>query len=263
MSLDLLGKLKEKVFNAYIDDGADDLSILLDDHYPMFDRHTSNHFEVFQPMPDYSTILGICEDGLPLVLDLNDPNPGAILISGRRHSGKSELLKSILYSACSTNNAEQLYFYLLTPEPGNHGELNHLAHCYGILSSYDKAACELIVDLAALAEQRKSGRHLGTKCILAIDNLYELIKHQDFDVLNNLKWLYRYGASNGIWVITTIDAERANLVEPDLLSEQKTQILCRSDRRLLPDNTSTNPDRQAPMGYRTRIGNEWIDFWLP
>ena len=263
MSLDILSRLKDNLNKSGRSGTRIDYGTLLEDQLPGSDNLALNPYDLFHPMPAYTTVLGICEDGLPLVLDMNDPNPGAILISGRRHTGKSELMKSILYSACSTNNNDQIYFYLISPEPGNQTGLEQLAHCYGVLSSYDKAACELIYDLAALIEQRKSGRHLGAKCILAIDNLYELIKHQDFDVLNHLKWLFRYGASNGIWVISTIDDERQNLIEHDLLAEQKTQILTGTGRNLLPDQTATYLEGINVITYKTRIGNDWINFWLP
>jgi hypothetical protein len=237
MALDFLTKIKVKSSAVSQNGKRNDFELLLDDDPAPYNGLNMNLSDFFQPMPAYSTILGICDDGLPLVLDLNDPNPGAILITGGRHTGKSHLLKSILNSACSMNNIDQLYFYFISPESGSHHDLELLSHCYGVLSSYDKAACELIVDLSALVEQRKSGRHLGTKCILAIDNLYELIKHQDFEVLNHLKWLYRFG--------------------------QKTQIMCGTDRMKLPEYASSDPQGYHSMGYRTRIGNEWIDFWLP
>ena len=243
---------------------------VISDNDPLFDDQPSVDYtpsdsqtDLFQPLPDYSTVLGICEDGLPLVLDLNDPKPGAILILGQQQTGKGRLLRSILYSACTTNSTDQLYFYLITPDPANHHDLGRLQHCYGVFSSYDKTACELIVELSALAEQRKSGRHLGVKCILAIDNLYELIKHQDFDVVNHLKWLYRFGASNGIWLVSTIETERTKLIEQELLSEQKTHILT-GDPHLRLAETNHNPGSAGfTQSYHTQIGSQWVDFWLP
>jgi hypothetical protein len=261
MAMDLLERLRLRVTNS--SDLSTDESPLLDDQFLYQNSHGNTQFEIFQPLPAYSTVLGICEDGLPLVLDLNDPNPGAILISGGRDTGKSQLLRSILSSACATNTVDQLYFYLITPSPGNQSDLNNYSQCYGILSSYDKATCELIVELAALVEQRKSGRLLGVKCILAIDNLYELIKHQDFDVINHLKWLYRFGASNGVWLISTLESERSNLIEPELLTEQKTRIISGSERWILTDSNSALPMKDHLRSYRTRIGNDWVDFWLP
>ena len=172
-------------------------------------------------------------------------------------------MRSILISSCSSNTVEQLNFYLITPEPGVHRDLGHLHHCYGIISSYDKSACELVVELAALVEQRKSGRHLGVKCILAIENLYEFIKHQDFEVINHLKWLYRFGANNGIWLVSTIESERSNLIETELLDEQKTHILSGSERWSLPETTAGNQPQQNVQSYSTQIGTEWVDFWLP
>ena len=266
MSIDLFNRIKhrsnhEDVFGSNLLSSGDDDVISRHDTSVFVDR--SNPFAVFQPLPPFSTVLGICDDGLPLLLDLNDPNPGAILISGQQHSGITRLLKSIIFSACTLNTIDQLYFYLITPNPGTNHDIGNLDHCYGVYSSYDKASCELVVDLSALVEQRKSGRHLGTKCILAIDNLYEMIKHQDFEVINHLRWLYRFGANNGIWVISTLESERTNLIEDGLLDEQKTHIVAGSEALLLSDASHQNQIRQDIQSYRTRIGREWVDFWLP
>ena len=266
MSVDFLERIRIKaatVSQSIIDEAPFDADFQFDDQCSPTRPLANSPFEIFQPLPAYSTILGICEDGLPLVLDLNDPNPGAIMISGRRETGKSRLLRSILISSCSSNTVEQLNFYLITPEPGVHRDLGHLHHCYGIISSYDKSACELVIELAALVEQRKSGRHLGVKCILAIENLYEFIKHQDFEVINHLKWLYRFGANNGIWLVSTIESERSNLIETELLDEQKTHILSGSERWSLPETTAGKQPQQNVQSYRTQIGTEWVDFWLP
>jgi hypothetical protein len=266
MSMDLLSRLRIKATTTNQSKNYDDFSdigFMLDEQHEYPSQTQNNLLAKFQPLPAYATIMGICEDGLPLVLDLNDPNPGAILITGGRHTGKSQLLRSILISACNSISIDQLYFYVITPEPGNLQDIRQLEHCYGIYSSYDKSACELVVELAALAEQRKSGRHLGVKCVLAIENLYEFIKHQDFEVINHLKWLYRFGASNGIWLISTIESERTNLIEPDLLNEQKTHILSGNSRWSLPDSTTQHNVQDQLANYRTRIGSEWVEFWLP
>ncbi len=266
MSLNLFSRIKhrsnhEDLFGANLP-SSDDNVVISQQNTPVI-VNRSNPFTVFQPLPPFSTVLGICDDGLPLLLDLNDPNPGAILISGQQHSGITRLLRSIILSACTLNTPDQLYFHMITPNPGLNHDMGNFDHCYGVYSSYDKAACELVVDLAALVEQRKSGRHLGVKCILAIDNLYEMIKHQDFEVINHLRWLYRFGANNGIWVISTLESERSNMIEDGLLDEQKTQIVAGSEAYLLPDSSHQNQRSQDIQSYRTRIGREWVDFWLP
>jgi hypothetical protein len=64
-------------------------------------------------------------------------------------------------------------------------------------------------------------------------------------------------------VLSTLETERSNLIEKDLLIEQKTQIIAGSNTCLLPD---TDMSRQYPeeyQSYRTRIGVEWVDFWIP
>ena len=42
-----------------------------------------------QPVQPYTTVFGTCEDGVPFLMDLRDPSPGAILILGDKNSGPS------------------------------------------------------------------------------------------------------------------------------------------------------------------------------
>lgn len=217
---------------------------------------------LFTPLPPYSGILGVCNDGLPLVMDLTDPTPGAILISGPHRSGKTQLLKSVLLATSQINSVDELIFYVISPQPDEYRDVYQLAHCMGLFSAYDRAASELIVDLAALAEQRRSGRHLGAKTIVVIDDLDEFLKSEEFEVINYMSWLLKHGARNGVWLIASISQDGIYKVNPKLLAGYSTRIESGVVLPSLPDRTPNHHTTIDPS-YRTMIGNQWVYFWLP
>src|SRR6266542_7088206 len=71
----------------------------------------------FGPMPQEALFLGVASDGLPVLLNLHDPVPGPILISGDAGAGKTGLLQTIASAAAKTHQADELQFGVLTSHP--------------------------------------------------------------------------------------------------------------------------------------------------
>ena len=61
----------------------------------------------------YSVVLGVCEDGLPITLELDNPAPGALLISSEHKGGKTRLLRAVLASAMQLNTPDQVRIHTL------------------------------------------------------------------------------------------------------------------------------------------------------
>src|SRR5215207_7611935 len=64
----------------------------------------------FGPMPEEALFLGVASDGLPMLLNLHDPVPGPILISGDAGTGKTGLLQIIASAAGKMHQPEGLQF---------------------------------------------------------------------------------------------------------------------------------------------------------
>src|ERR687897_3803354 len=64
----------------------------------------------FGPMPHEALFLGVASDGLPVLLNLHDPVPGPILITGDSGSGKTALLQTIAAAAGKPHPPEELQF---------------------------------------------------------------------------------------------------------------------------------------------------------
>ena len=67
-------------------------------------------------LPGGSILLGLAEDGLPLLLNVYDPTPGPILIAGDQGIGKTSFLKWLAYSS-SLFEPGDIQFGVVTPFP--------------------------------------------------------------------------------------------------------------------------------------------------
>ena len=144
-------------------------------------------------LPEHAALLGACEDGLPFLIDLANPVPGAILIAGDTRSGKTALIRSILASVQEMDSPEQVIFTIFTAQPDEYRLFNASANCQIILPFESKAIAGQIASLKEAAEKRK---HLGPEdpcLILAIDDISTLLSFLDETGFASLYWLIRHG----------------------------------------------------------------------
>lgn len=220
-------------------------------------------------VPPYSALLGVCEDGLPLLMDLRNPSPGSILVLGEAGSGKTRFLRSLLSSAARLNPAEQVAFQAISSQPGELERLTRSAHCLGLFSCYERKAGEAIVELSALAEQRRSGRERGPAVILAIDDLASLAGASlDYSAFVHLKWLLSRGPGSMVWPVITLRPESVETVHPSLLGAFRTCFQSeigaapRRRRQLEAPRRPGRRPRQGPV-FCGQIQNEWMRFAIP
>src|SRR5689334_12467075 len=62
------------------------------------------------PLPRGALFLGMAADGFPVLLNLYDPHPGPMLITGETGSGKTTFLKSIAQSVVQTQHERDVQF---------------------------------------------------------------------------------------------------------------------------------------------------------
>lgn len=215
--------------------------------------------------PSYSMTLGVCDDGLPFLLDFTNPAPGALLICGDRGVGKTALLQSILTSAARLNTPERFEMSVITDQPEAFMRLANLEHCQGIFSSEDEASEDLIGELAGIAEERRRSRPSDPAMLLGIDNLAECLEHLDQNAFDRLYWLIRHGPRSRVWIIATLPMERARTIEGRFLSAFRTRLFgSTTDRKLLgllSEDEELQTDDLKPGQFLIPYGGEWLRLW--
>jgi len=215
----------------------------------------------------YSVILGKCDDDLPLTIELTNPAPGSILITGDSGSGKTRLMQSILRSAAVLNNPNNMQFYIITQDPREYEELSLTPNCQQILPVEETALQGLVLSLLEKAEQfRRSGPKDPT-IMLAIDNLAALSPYLNFELTAALFRLVRHGPRSRIWIIATLPAESADLVHEKILEAFRTRLVGKISSILRATDItgeSSSPATELVCGtqFCVPVKGEWVEFWI-
>jgi len=219
------------------------------------------------PLSPNTVILGACEDGLPFLLDLTNPAPGALLVTGDTGSGKSRLLRAILASAAAINPASQVELNILAQNITEFKAVSETANCQEIMACDDPAASDVIRDLAEVVDQRRHGSQSGPAMLLAIDGLTSLVDELNEPTFERLLSIIRHGPRTRVWTIATLSSTQAERVEEPLLGAFRTRLIGKIASARLAELLTGNPDsgaQELSSGYQFCVpfGDEWIRFWV-
>ena len=213
--------------NAYVHDGLDSLNLPIKTTRPdVYKLPTQAEvLEEFHPLPAYSLLLGLCEDGLPLILDLTDPSPGSFLIAGDQAQANFNLLYSLLISAALINTAEEVNLHLVSSLADELVEL-HKQPAFKICFNPDRPECEIVVEeMVNLVHQRQGTMEIQPVHILAVDGLDLLSRTLSPEARYWFNWLAENGPEVGLWVIATVESEKTMGLHHDGLNGFPSRIL--------------------------------------
>jgi len=213
-------------------------------------------------LPREALFLGIASDGLPVLLNLHDPNPGPLMVVGDSGTGKTSLLKMIAQAAQQTHHSVDVQFGVITNDPADWEDVPSTDHCVGVFSVHNDNTQEFILSLARWAHANKSKQAF----LLLIDDLESLAK-LDFETLQNIRWLLLRGPSRRVWPILTLNAERYGQVL-SWIPMFRTRIFGRiGDDRVAEalggDKVSALDQLEPGDQFSLRENGGWIRFWRP
>lgn len=226
----------------------------------------SEVLHAFGAFPPYSLLFGVCDDGLPLILNLKDSSAGSLLVTGDPRRGKTQVLKTALASAAMLNRVDMVNFCIISPFPDEMADLYKFPHCQGLAAPYERRASEIILELSAIAEQKRYGRERGPAFILAIDDLSALVgDHLDYEVLLHLRWLISKGPGSEIWTIATLPSHSATTCDPGISNIFGTKIFTSQSlgnytKEIYSDLNSSLSIREGGLTFTTRINRRPVQF---
>ncbi len=213
-------------------------------------------------LPGGSLLLGLAEDGLPLLLDLYDPAPGPLLVAGDGGSGKTAFLQS-LARASDLQNPGEIQFGALTPFPEEWTAQETLPNCLGVWPAYHPAARGFLSQLVSWADVLPDSR----QAVLILFDGLDLLTTGGFQFQRDLRWLLMYGPERQVWPVVTVNPGRLTRIET-WLEYFQTRILGQVKRlqtaRLLVNDPEINLAALLP-GKEFCLSNPdgWLKFWLP
>lgn len=232
--------------------------------YPLkLTSRIDDFIQEFGTFPEYSLIIGICDDGLPLILDLSSPRPGAILVYRISDYATSEIINSICLAGMRLNPPENLGVCIIADDPDEYLDLAGYPHTQAMLAPFEKSAGNMVLELSAIAEQRRYGRELGQAILLVIDDLYSFLSYNtDYGVMVNLKWLVNYGPRSMIWPLFTIRDSNISKFNQSLISLFPFRI---TSTRMITPGSSSRPGQtsvsQNRFAMNAMIGSRNLPFY--
>ncbi len=223
------------------------------------------------PLPPHAIVIGACADHSHLFLDLTDPRPGSILITGDIQCGKTRLLRSILLSAARLNPARRVRYALITSRfPEAKPLLTH-TNCYKVFAAHAEQAPQLLLEMADLVEQRQAGQPISNAILFAIDDLMRLLEAleaSDTTLIEQLRWLIRNGPEMQVWTIATLNAPDLDQVAASVLDAFQTRLVGRTESAetaaaLVGGAGPKVQELTAGSQFGLVFGEQWMPFWTP
>jgi DNA segregation ATPase FtsK/SpoIIIE-like protein len=152
-------------------------------------------------LPARTAVVGMTGDGHPLTLSLDEPATRHLLVQGAAGSGKSELLRSLMFSLALTSRPAHLQILGIDLTGRELRCLEAMPHALTDLASDADFAWELVDWLAREAQRRRAAGVTDPRLVLLVDG-YERVPAASRPRLDQgLARCLRFGGESGVHVL--------------------------------------------------------------
>jgi len=161
-----------------------------------------------EDIPYGTALLGVCEDGLPVLADLSDQNISPIVILGDKGCGKSSLMLEFLVSALHWSPDPTIQFLVISDQPELFERYcqEYTSSCLGLFKPFDLQVEEALFILTERIEE--AGLSPKATVLVFVDNL-SMVRTASSDFRNRLEQILREGAAANIWLIAELSTDEA------------------------------------------------------
>jgi len=157
-------------------------------------------------LPESTAVLGIDEEGAPLLLPFSDPDITHVWVAGAQEAGKTALLRTIAVSLAMTNRQSQLQLLVIDPDraDGTNRQLAPLMFLPHLLSQVIADPDEALQTLQVLVEEmnhRLAHETIRPTIVTLIDNVEALLSTAVTEMQVALAALLQRGADAGIHMV--------------------------------------------------------------
>jgi S-DNA-T family DNA segregation ATPase FtsK/SpoIIIE len=231
---------------------AVDVEIPRDDPQPVRLLSLYRQLEV-EEIPGLTAILGLAEDGGPLLIRLPSPDVAHVLVSGTTGSGKTVLLQAMILSLGMLNRPEELGVVLMDPKGSAFRVFEGLPQLSrGVIREAGEAE-EALGSLVKLMEKRgEVGRMRGPRVVVVIDELADLLMTGGKELRERLTRLLQRGRGAGIHVVAATQKPAASVLGPLVKANFPVRLVGRvtsaTDARVASGWSGTGAERLEGRG---------------
>ena len=162
-------------------------------------------------IPPVTAILGLAEDGAPLLIRLPSPDVAHILVAGTTGSGKTVLLQAMILSLAMANTPADVMLVLVDPKGHAFAPFAGLPHLARPVIREVEEVVEALRSLVRLMERRDSPR---PRVVVVIDELADLLMVGGKPVQHALTRLTQRGREAGIHIVAATQKPTNGVLGP-------------------------------------------------
>lgn len=153
------------------------------------------------PLPPSAAVLGMTEEGVPLLIRLSSPDVAHVLIAGTTGSGKSSLLRTIALSLIVAHPPEDLQLMCIDPKGRVFPAFGEAPHLLRPPVREVAEAMEAFASLVRLMEVRDRRGEDHPRVVILLDELADLIFQGGDEVASPLTRLAQRGRQAGLHLV--------------------------------------------------------------
>jgi S-DNA-T family DNA segregation ATPase FtsK/SpoIIIE len=161
-------------------------------------------------IPFCSAVLGLADDGSPLLIQLPSTQVAHVLVAGTTGSGKTALARTFVTSLAMKHNPLAVRFVLIDPKR-HYADLARLPHLVCPVIEKPTEAAQVLARLARLMELRDREKTITPRIIVAIDELVDLLLVAP-EAEKPLTRLAQRGRSAGIHLLACTQKPAASVI---------------------------------------------------
>lgn len=157
-------------------------------------------------LPEGTAVLGMDEEGTPLLLPFANPDIGHVLIAGAEGAGKTALLRTLAVSLAMNNRQSQLQLLIIDPDcPGKTNRqlapLMFLPHLLSQVIADPEEAWQTLQVLVDEMHHRLKHDTIRPTIVTLIDNMEGLLGFGSEEVQATVAALLQRGTEAGIYLV--------------------------------------------------------------
>lgn len=216
--------------------------------------HPADMAREIGPCPPEALAFGLCADGLPLLLNMNDEVPGPVLVVADEFPRSFAVCVTMLAAYLNQNFSVSV----VSTEPDSwEGFLDH--RLCSFVAGEDTCSEQLVILRGwALANSARKYHNL-----LIVDGI-QILQNADTEISQHFSWLMLRGMRYGIPMLVVADTKTV-LRHPSLLTHFRTRVFGKisGHGEIFTFGANEICRELKPYEYVIREGEKWLKFVVP
>ncbi len=210
-------------------------------------------------IPPCTAVLGLDEEGTPLLLRLPSADVAHVLIAGRTGSGKTELARSMIASLAMYNRLGEVQLVLIDPKGRGFTPFAPLPHLLYPMVEHVEGALDALKRLVAEMERRDHEKVTQPQVVVFIDELADLMMVGGKEMEHLLTRLLQRGRGAGIHLVACVQkptvAIIGSLVKSNFPVRMVGSVVSPEDAKVASGLAGTGAERLLGRGDFLVVAN--------